>query len=164
MQMKKTRTTAMTNPYDIHKVRRDFPILSIQMNGKPLVYLDNAATAQKPERVIRRIHDFYQREYATLHRGVYTLSQNSTWECEQVRDRCRKFLNAPDRDEIIFVSGATEAINLVASGYGRPFISTGDEILITEMEHHANIIPWQQICLEKGARLKVAPINDEGEI
>ena len=154
----------MTQELSIQKIRKDFPLLSHKMNGRPLVYLDNAATSQKPLAVIERIGNFLRNEYATVHRGVYTLSQNSTWECDQVREKCRQFLNAKKAAEIIFVRGATEAINLVAAGFGRKFLEAGDEILISNLEHHANIIPWQRLCEEKGLVLKVIPINDEGEL
>jgi len=150
--------------FQVERIRKDFPILRRQMNGKPLVYLDNAATTQKPLPVIRRMADFYEREYATVHRGVYALSQDSTIECEQVRARCQKFLNAADVSQIIFVRGATEAINLVATAYGEKFFKAGDEIVITEMEHHANFVPWQMLCRKKGLTLKVAPITDAGEL
>ncbi|MBI3312639.1 MAG: cysteine desulfurase [Candidatus Omnitrophica bacterium] len=149
---------------DVKKIRKDFPVLAHKMNGKPLVYLDNAATTQKPISVIERVNRFYRDQYATVHRGVYTLSQNSTWECDLVRERCRKFLNAKKTSEIIFVRGTTEAINLVAAGYGRKFVKAGDEIVISGLEHHANIVPWQQLCEEKNAKLKVIPVNDLGEL
>ncbi len=150
--------------FDVEKIRKDFPILSRRMNGQPLVYLDNAATSQKPHAVVDRIEKFYEYEYATVHRGVYALSQDSTVECELVRERCRKFLNAGRKEEIIFVRGATEAINLVAFGYVRKFLKAGDEILITAMEHHANIVPWQAVAKEKGFVLRVAPIDDNGDL
>lgn len=146
------------------RVRQDFAILRRRMNGQPLVYLDNAATAQKPAQVIDRMSQFYRQEYATVHRGVYALSQDSTVECELVREKCRKFLNASDTREIIFVRGATEAINLVATAYGRKFFQKGDEIVISCMEHHSNIVPWQRLCEEKELRLRVIPISDRGEI
>lgn len=154
----------VTQPLDIQKIRKDFPVLQTTINGFPLVYLDNAATSQKPRPVIERLEKFYAYEYATVHRGVYTLSQNSTWECDEVREKCRAFLNARKTSEIVFVRGATEAINLVAASYGRKFLKAGDEILITAMEHHANIVPWQRLCEEKGAVLKVAPIDDTAEL
>ncbi len=159
-------TTQTEKPMlDVEKIRKDFPlIMNTKINGHPLVYLDNGATAQKPKSVIDRLHKFYQDEYATVHRGVYTLSQNSTWECDLVREKARGFLNAKDVNEIIFVRGTTEAINLVAVGYGRKFIKAGDEIIISEMEHHANIVPWQMLCEEKKAVLKVIPVNDKGEL
>jgi len=134
------------------------------MNGHRLAYLDNAATAQKPVSVIERLSTFYEKEYATVHRGVYTLSQNSTWECDLVREKCRQFLNAGKVSEIIFVRGATEAINLVAASFGRKFLKSGDEIVISTIEHHANIVPWQQLCGEKGLSLKIIPVNDRGEL
>ncbi len=134
------------------------------MNGHQLVYLDNAATTQKSASVISRMNEFYRREYATVHRGVYTLSQNSTLECDNVRQKCRAFLNARKTGEIVFVRGVTEAINLVAAGYGRKFLKPGDEVLISAMEHHANIVPWQRLCEEKNLKLKVVPINDKGEL
>lgn len=151
-------------PLDISKIRKDFPVLAQKMNGHPLVYLDNAATAQKPLSVIERMNAFYQKEYATVHRGVYTLSQNSTWECDQVREKCREFVNARRASEVIFVRGTTEGINLVATSYGRKFLKKGDGIVISEIEHHANIVPWQRLAEEKGLRLKVIPVNDRGEL
>ena len=153
-----------TQKFDVQKVRKDFPMLKSMMNGHPLVYLDNAATTQKPLRVIDRLSEFYKKEYATIHRGVYTFSQLSTEECNLAREKCRKFLNAKESAEIIFVRGATEAINLVAAGYGRKILKPGDEILISEIEHHSNIVPWQMLCEEKGLKLRVIPVNDKGEI
>lgn len=154
----------VTSSLDIQKIRMDFPVLGRQMNSKPLVYFDNAATTQKPMPVIKRLYEFYTEEYATVHRGVYSLSQDATWECDQVRETCKQFLNARNVSEIIFVRGTTEAINLVAFSYGRKFLKAGDEILISALEHHANIIPWQKLCEEKGTLLKVIPINDQGEL
>lgn len=149
---------------DVQKIRRDFPVLGREMNGKPLIYFDNAATTQKPMSVIKRLYEFYTEEYATVHRGVYALSQDSTLECDQTREKVRNFLNARDVSEIIFVRGTTEAINLTAASYGRKFFTEGDEIIISALEHHANIIPWQRIAEEKKLHLKVIPINDRGEI
>lgn len=149
---------------DVRKIRMDFPVLGRRMNGKALVYLDNAATTQKPMSVIKRLYEFYTEEYATVHRGVYSLSQDATWECDQVREQCRQFLNAKSVNEIIFVRGTTEAINLVAASYARKFLKAGDEIVISALEHHANIIPWQRVCEEKHTVLKVIPVNDRGEI
>jgi cysteine desulfurase/selenocysteine lyase len=157
-------TMAVSSALDVQKIRQDFPLLKREMNGKSLVYLDNAATSQKPFMVINRISDFYKNEYATVHRGVYALSQDSTIECELVRQKCREFLNAAHKEEIIFVKGATEAINLLATSYGRKFLKKGDEVIISTIEHHANIVPWQQVCFEKEAALKVIPVNDRGEI
>lgn len=150
--------------FAVEKIRSDFPVLKQSMNGKPLVYLDNAATTQKPNAVIRRLERFYTNEYATIHRGVYSMSQQATFECEESREKCRKFLGAREVSEIIFVRGATEGLNLVASSYGRKFLKAGDEILISAIEHHANIVPWQILAKETGAALKVIPVLDSGEL
>ena len=156
--------TAPQQKFDVQRIRKDFPMLNNSMNGHPLVYLDNAATTQKPLSVIERLSEFYKKEYATIHRGVYTFSQLSTEECDLSREKCRNFLNAQEAAEIIFVRGATEAINLVATSYGRKFLKPGDEILISAIEHHSNIVPWQRLCEEKGLVLKVIPVNDKGEL
>jgi cysteine desulfurase / selenocysteine lyase len=150
--------------FDVDKVRRDFPILQQQVHGKPLVYLDNAATTQKPLAVIEAIENYYRRDNSNIHRGVHTLSERATEHYERVRLAIQRFLNAADSKEIIFVRGTTEAINLVAQTYGRQNVGSGDEVLITAMEHHSNIVPWQMLCDEKGAKLRVAPINDQGEL
>jgi cysteine desulfurase/selenocysteine lyase len=152
------------NDLDARKIRRDFPILGRRVNGKKLVYLDNAATSQKPNSVIRAISRYYKQENANIHRGVHYLSGLATEAHEQARQAVRQFLNAAEEREIIFVRGTTEAINLVAQSYGRANVGAGDEVLITAMEHHSNIVPWQMLCEEKGANLKVAPINDRGEL
>jgi cysteine desulfurase/selenocysteine lyase len=144
--------------------RHHFPLLRQLVNGKPLVYFDNAATSQKPQVVIDAMIRYYQEENSNIHRGVHALSERATQIYEAARDKVREFINAGDRREIIYVRGTTEAINLVASSYGRPNIRQGDEILITAMEHHSNIVPWQMLCEEKGAHLRVVPINDRGEI
>ena len=144
--------------------REDFPMLSHRMNGKPLVYLDNAATAQKPAAVIDRMSAFLKNEYANIHRGVYTLSQHATSEVEAVRERCRRFLGAAETSEIIFTRGATEAINLVAAAYGRKFLKKDDQIIIGLTEHHSNLVPWQHLCGEKELTLRVIPVNDKGEL
>ena len=159
------RPLAPTKPtYDVHRVRADFPILHQQVHGKPLVYLDNAATAQKPQSVIDRVAQYYSKENANIHRGIHTLSDRATEEYAAVRGKVKTFLNASDTREIIFVRGTTEGINLVASSYGRRHIKEGDEIIISTMEHHSNIVPWQILCEETGARLRVIPINDDGEL
>jgi len=150
--------------FTVEKVRRDFPILSISVHGKPLVYLDNAASAQKPNLVIDTIKKYYLTENSNVHRGVHYLSELATKKYESARATVQKFLNAESEREIIFVRGATEAINLVAATYGRKNVHAGDEVLITELEHHSNIVPWQMLCEEKGAKLRVAPINDDGEV
>lgn len=144
--------------------RQDFPILKQTVHGKPLVYLDNAATSQKPHRVIDCECIYYAQSNANIHRGVHELSQRATAAYEQARGKLRRFINAADDKEIIFLRGTTEAINLVAQSYGRSRLEAGDEILLTEMEHHSNIVPWQMLCEQTGARLKVAPINDAGEL
>jgi cysteine desulfurase/selenocysteine lyase len=150
--------------FDVEAVRREFPILAQRRNGRPLVYLDSAASAQKPQAVLDSIDDCYQRYYANVHRGVHWLSQQSTEAFEEARETARRFLNAPDVREIVFVRGTTEAINLVASSWGRRNVGPGDEVLISELEHHSNLVPWQALCEERGAHLLVAPIDDRGEV
>jgi len=149
---------------NVEKIRRDFPILARDVRGKKLVYLDNAATSQKPRVVIDALSHYYEQENANIHRGVHFLSELATAEHERARQTVRSFINAPDAKEIVFVRGTTEAINLVAQTYGRVHVGPGDEVLITTMEHHSNIVPWQLLCEEKGAKLRVAPINDDGEL
>jgi cysteine desulfurase / selenocysteine lyase len=149
---------------DIIAIRGDFPILAQQVHGKPLIYLDNAATSQKPECVIETLTRFYQMDNANIHRGVHQLSERSTQSYEAARGKVQRFLNAAHTREIIFVRGATEGINLVAQTYGRTHVSAGDEIVISAVEHHSNIVPWQMLCEEKGAVLRVIPINDRGEM
>ncbi|MGO9563882.1 MAG: SufS family cysteine desulfurase [Candidatus Korobacteraceae bacterium] len=150
--------------FPVEEVRRDFPILHQQVYGHPLVYLDNAATSQKPRAVIDAISHYYERGNANIHRGVHFLSEHATEEHEAARRIVQRFLNAADKREVIFVRSATEGINLVAQTYGRKHVSAGDEVLITEMEHHSNIVPWQMLCEEKDAKLRVIPINDRGEL
>jgi cysteine desulfurase/selenocysteine lyase len=149
---------------DIAKVRADFPILASRVHGHDLVYLDNAATSQKPQAVIDAIVRYYQSANANIHRGVHYLSQLATQEFEAGRQTVQKFVNAAHASEIVFTRGTTEAINLVAQSYGRSHVGAGDEVLITAMEHHSDIVPWQMLCEEKGAKLAVAPINDRGEL
>jgi cysteine desulfurase/selenocysteine lyase len=149
---------------DVAAIRSDFPILRRRVHGKPLVYLDNAATTQKPQVVIDRLTQYYGTENANIHRGVHLLSVEATDAYEVARQGVRQFLNAADSREIIFVRGATEGINLVAATYGRAHVGAGDEVVISEMEHHSNIVPWQMLCAEKGARLRVIPISDAGEL
>jgi len=148
----------------ISHARDDFPILSRKIHGKPLVYLDNAATTQKPRAVIAAIRQYYGTSNANVHRGVHALSDRATRAYEEARGRVARFLNAREDREIVFVRGATEAINLVAQTYGRVRLREGDEVLVTAMEHHANIVPWQMVCDRAGARLKVAPVLDSGEL
>ena len=149
---------------DVQRIRADFPILQQKIHGKPLVYLDNAATSQKPRAVIDAITRYYEHSNANIHRGVHFLSERATEDYEAARKTAQDFLHAAYAHEIIFVRGATEGINLVAQTYGRAHVQSGDEILITAMEHHSNIVPWQIMCDEKGAKLRVAPINDRGEL
>ena len=150
--------------FDVEQVRRDFPLLQTTVRGKPLVYLDNAATSQKPRSVIARTEQYYATENANVHRGVYELSERATAAYEDAREKARGFLNAASTREIVFVRGTTEAINLVASSFGRKELQAGDEVLVTAMEHHSNIVPWQLICAERGAVLRVAPMNKRGEL
>ena len=145
-------------------VRQDFPILRQEIRGKPLVYLDSAATTQKPRQVIEAIGRYYETENANVHRGVHTLSERATASYEGARTKVRKFLNAADDREIVFVRGTTEAINLVAQTFGRSKLNVGDAVAITAMEHHSNIVPWQMICQERGAQLRVAPIDERGDL
>lgn len=154
----------MSNSFDVRAVRDHFPILHTTSNGHPLVYIDNTATTQKPKCVIDRISDFYTLENATVHRGVYALSQRATETCEAVRSQVASFINAKSSNSIVFVKGTTEAINLVAHSYGRVHLNKGDEILITEMEHHANIVPWKILADELGLVLSVVPVQDNGEL
>jgi len=150
--------------FDVERVREDFPILRTMVHGKPLAYLDNAATTQKPRAVIDAISRYYLTENANVHRGIHFLSLQATRDYEDAREKVRRFLNAADTREIIFVRGTTEAINLVAQSYGRTFLRAGDEIVISAMEHHSNIVPWQILCQQVGAILRVIPINDDGEL
>jgi cysteine desulfurase/selenocysteine lyase len=150
--------------FDVLAVRRDFPILQETVHGKPLIWLDNAATTQKPQAVIDRLAHFYQHENSNIHRAAHELAARATDAYEAARDKVARFLRASSRDEIVFVRGATEAINLVAQSWGRRHIGQGDEIVITWLEHHANIVPWQQLCAETGARLRVAPVDDHGQV
>src|SRR5215467_11096108 len=158
------RTVSTAPSFDVEKVRRDFPVLHQSVHGKPLVYLDNAATTQKPLAVIEAIEHYYRNDNSNIHRGVHTLSERATEDYEKARVAIQKFLNAAHSREIIFTRGTTEAINLVAQTYGRKHVGRGDEVLITSMEHHSNIVPWQLLCEEKGAKLLVVPINDRGEL
>ncbi|MGB7207547.1 MAG: cysteine desulfurase [Pyrinomonadaceae bacterium] len=150
--------------WDVEKVRKDFPVLSQTVNGKPLVYLDNGASSQVPKIVIDRGSKYLAEEHSNIHRGVHYLSQHATTAYEAAREKVKRFINAPDVKECIFVRGTTEGVNLVAYSYGRKFIGEGDEILVSQMEHHSNIIPWQMIAEEKGARVVMIPINEKGEV
>ncbi len=157
----------MTSPnvaFDVERIREDFPVLHQEVNGHPLVYLDNAATSQKPQCVIDALVNYYATENSNVHRGVHTLSQRATDDYEAARSKVRRFINAAEDHELIYVRGTTEGINLVAQTYGRQNIGEGDEIIISGMEHHSNIVPWQILAQETGAVLKVAPFNDDGEL
>ncbi len=151
-------------PYDVARIREDFPILRRLVHGKPLVYLDNSASTQKPQAVIDAMARFYADGYSNVHRGVYLLSEEATRSFEEARDKARAFLGARESREIVFVRGTTEAINLVAQTWGRRNVGEGDEVLVSGMEHHSNIVPWQMLCEEKGARIHVLPIDDRGEL
>ena len=152
------------NMFDVERIRAEFPILAQEVNGRPLVYLDNGATSQKPRRVIDAIRRYYESDNANVHRGLHALSERATNAYEGARDTVRAFLNAADRREIVFVRGATEGLNLVAQSWARPRLGPGDDVVITTMEHHSNIVPWQIVCRQTGARLRVAPIHDSGEL
>lgn len=150
--------------YSVKEIRSEFPLLQRQIHGKPLVYLDNAATTQKPKVVIERLNDYYSNENSNIHRGTHYLSQVATEAYEQARETCRSFLNAASTKEIIFTRGTTESINLVASSFCKKFVNEGDEILVSALEHHSNLVPWQIACQDRKATLKVMPINERGEI
>jgi len=150
--------------FDIEKIRSDFPILKRKVYDRPLVYMDNAATTQKPKVVINRICDYYSRENCNIHRGVHFLSQEATEAFENTRTQVTGFINAQNKQEIIFTKGTTESVNLVASSFGRKVLQKGDEVIISAMEHHSNLVPWQMLCYEKEAKLQVVPFNDKGEI
>lgn len=156
--------TRSSSLLDVEKIRADFPILGITVNDKPLVYLDNAASSQMPRQVIDRLVHYQTKQHANIHRGVHYLSEVATSEFEVARRKLQHFINAREEREVIFTSGTTEAINLVMHGYGRKYICAGDEIILTTLEHHANIVPWQMLAEEKGARIRVVPVNDAGEL
>jgi cysteine desulfurase / selenocysteine lyase len=157
-------TRLPTPPIDVERIRQDFPLLQQRIRGKPLVYLDNAATSQKPQSVIEAVTRFYTSENANIHRGVHYLSERATDAYDQVREKVARFLNARSSREIIFTRGTTDGINLVAQSYGRPNLKPGDDIVITAMEHHSNIVPWQLVCEQTGAKLRAVPFNDAGEL
>jgi len=159
-----TLTKETVAGFDVEALREDFPVLKQTVHGKPLVYLDSAATAQKPSVVVEAIRRFHEVDCANIHRGVHELSQRSTAAYEETRTKVRRFLHAKSTDELIFVRGTTEGVNLVSSSWGRKFVNRGDEIIISAMEHHSNIVPWQMLCEEKGATLRVIPMNDRGEL
>jgi cysteine desulfurase/selenocysteine lyase len=149
---------------DVERIRADFPILKLKVNGKPLVYLDNAASSQMPQQVIDRLVRYQTAEHANIHRGVHYLSETATAAYEGARVKVQRFINAKEAREVIYTRGTTDSLNLVMHGYGRAFIGAGDEIIVSQLEHHSNIVPWQMLCEEKGAKLKVIPCNDAGEL
>jgi len=151
-------------PFEIEKIRNDFPLLARKVYDQPLVYFDNGATTQKPSRVIETVEKYYKEENASIHRGIHYLSEQSTETYEKARESVRNFLNASSTNEIIFTSGTTGSINTVAFSFGEKYVSQGDEVIISEMEHHANIVPWQMMCERKGATLKIIPFNEKGEL
>ena len=161
---KKADSPALAGRFEVGRVREDFPILKQKIHGKPLVYLDNGATSQKPQAVIDALARYYREDNSNIHRGVHALSERATAEYEAARSKVRGFINAESDREIVFLRGTTEAINLVAQSYGRAFLTAGDEIIVSAMEHHSNIVPWQMVCAQVGARLRVIPINHDGEI
>ncbi|MGS0756310.1 aminotransferase class V-fold PLP-dependent enzyme, partial [Roseateles sp. GG27B] len=160
----RTASNAGQPAFDVERIRADFPILGLQLDGKPLVYLDNAASSQMPQSVLDRMVRYQSSQHANIHRAVHTLSETATAEYELARSKLQHFINAAESREVIFTSGTTDAINLVMHGYGRKFIQAGDEIILTTMEHHSNIVPWQMLAEETGATIRVLPINDAGEL
>ena len=164
MNARVTEVTLSAPALDVARIRADFPILGMEVQGHPLVYLDNAASSQMPQPVIDRLVRYQTTQHANIHRAVHTLSEVATAEYEEARRKVQRFIHAPDEREVIFTSGTTEAINLVMHGYGRKFIKAGDEIILTTLEHHANIVPWQMLAEETGAKIRVLPINDAGEL
>ena len=158
------QTVTPAGALDVDRIRADFPILQVKINGKPLAYLDNAASSQMPAQVIDRLVRYQTSEHANIHRAVHTLSERATAEYEGARRRIQRLINAKEEREVIFTRGTTDSVNLVMHGYGRAFLGDGDEIIVSQLEHHSNIVPWQMLCEEKGARLRVIPCNDAGEL
>ena len=158
------QTMAPAGALDVDRIRADFPILQVRINDKPLAYLDNAASSQMPKQVIDRLVRYQTSEHANIHRAVHTLSERATAEYEGARRKIQRFINAKEEREVIFTRGTTDSVNLVMHGYGRAFLGDGDEIIVSQLEHHSNIVPWQMLCEEKGARLRVIPCNDAGEL
>jgi len=164
MSARSQRATSLEAVLDTARLRRDFPILDLKVNGKPLIFMDNAASSQMPRQVMERWVKYRSEQHANIHRAVHYLSETATAEYEAARRKVQVFLNAPEDREIVFTSGTTDGINLVAHGYGRRFFGPGDEIILTTLEHHSNIVPWQMVAAEKGATLRVVPVNDRGEL
>ncbi len=163
-QNKESQDVSLKKQFDVEEVRKDFPILKRKVHGSPLVYLDSGASAQKPKSVIDTVSRYYSEQHANIHRGVHHLSQEATQAYEEAREVIRGYINAKHSHEVLFTKGTTDGINLVASSFGRKFINEGDEVIVSTLEHHSNIVPWQMICEEKGASLKVIPINQAGEL
>src|SRR3954453_11751151 len=159
-----TQDRVQPEPFDVARARADFPILRAQVNGKPLAYLDNGASSQMPQQVLDRLIRYRTSEHANIHRGVHYLSETATAAYEGARRKVQKFINAAEEREVIYTRGTTDAVNLVMHGYGRAFIGEGDEIIVSQLEHHSNIVPWQMLCEEKGCRIRVIPCNDAGEL
>lgn len=157
-------TLAVPANVDINQIRQDFPILHQEVNGRPLIYLDNAATTQKPQSVIDALTHYYQQDNANIHRGIHTLAERATAAFEETRQAIHRFINSAEPEEIVFTKGTTDGINLVAATFGRMNVQQDDEIIISAMEHHSNIVPWQMLCEEKGAHLKIIPVNEKGEL
>jgi cysteine desulfurase/selenocysteine lyase len=165
MSLSQTQFTLASSPvFDVERIRSDFPILQLKVEDKPLVYLDSAASSQMPQMVIDSLIRYQTMQHANIHRAVHYLSETATTEYEAARGKLKRFINAPEEREVIFTSGTTDAINLVMHGYGRQFIKAGDEIILTTLEHHSNIVPWQMLAEETGAKIRVAPVNDAGEV
>ncbi len=158
------QTVKSAGALDVDRIRADFPILNEEVNGKPLAYLDNAASSQMPNQVLDRLVRYQSSEHANIHRAVHALSEKATAEYEGARRKIRRFINAKEEREVIYTRGTTDSVNLVMQGYGRAFLGAGDEIIVSQLEHHSNIVPWQMLCEEKGARLRVIPCNDAGEL
>ena len=159
-----SQVDTFTAAFDVARIRAGFPILSLEVNGKPLAYLDNAASAQMPQQVLDRLVHYHTREHANIHRGVHYLSETATAAYEAARTKIQRFINAREEREVIFTRGTTDAVNLVMHGYGRAFLREGDEIILSVLEHHSNIVPWQMLCTEKGCQLKVIPCDDTGAL
>lgn len=157
-------STVVNHTFDVNKLREDFPILSREVNGKPLIYFDNGATAQKPQAVIDAVSRYYSNENSNIHRGVHTLSQEATSSYEEARRKIQRYIGAQHSEEVLFTKGTTDGINLLSNAFGKHFLKAGDEVIISAMEHHSNIVPWQMICEEKNAKLRIIPINDQGEL
>src|SRR5690554_5482564 len=156
--------TLVNHTFEVENLRKDFPILSREVNGKPLIYFDNGATAQKPQSVIDVVNRYYSLENSNIHRGVHTLSQEATSAYEEARRKIQKYIGAQLPEEVLFTKGTTDGINLIAQTFGKHFLKAGDEVIISAMEHHSNIVPWQMICEEKGAKLRIIPIDDQGDL